>query len=192
MKKLFFTVAVAASSLMIAQQFGAKAGLNISTIGGNDNLNQSSKAGFYAGLFMNAPLAANFSIQPEILYNNLGAKIDDAVEAKVNLDYISVPVMFQYNATPKFYLEAGPEFSFLINTKVTSDDAGVEAAGNALINDDTIKGFNFGAGIGAGYWFSPNIGLNARYVAGFTDIVKDNTDEAARNNNFQVGLAYKF
>lgn len=192
MKKLFFTVAVAASSLMIAQQFGAKAGLNISTIGGNDNLNQSSKAGFYAGLFMNAPLAANFSIQPEILYNNLGAKIDDAVEAKVNLDYISVPVMFQYNATPKFYLEAGPEFSFLINTKVTSDDAGVEAAGNALINDDTIKGFNFGAGIGAGYWFTPNIGLNARYVAGFTDIVKDNTDEAARNNNFQVGLAYKF
>ncbi len=33
-------------------------------------------------------------------------------ETKLNLDYISVPVMFQYKATPEFYLEAGPEFSF--------------------------------------------------------------------------------
>ena len=103
--------------------------------------------------------------------------------------------MFQYNATPKFYLEAGPQFSFLTNAKVKSNDAVVEAAGNALINTDTLKTFDFGAGIGAGYWFTPNVGINARYVAGFSDIAKDrasNDSNRARNNNFQVGLSYKF
>lgn len=192
MKKLFLSAAVAMSSLAFAQQFGVKGGMNVSTISGNDDLGQTSKVGFNAGVFMNAPLAANFSIQPEVLYNNLGAKAGNNIDAKINLDYISVPVMFQYNATPQFYFEAGPEFSFLVNTKVKSDNAVVEALGNQLINTDTINTFNFGVGIGAGYWFTPNVGINARYVAGVNDIVKDNTGDSARNNNFQVGLAYKF
>ena len=197
MKKLFLGAAIAMSSLAFAQQFGIKGGMNVSSNSGIKDLNVDSKSkiGFNAGVFMNAPISQNFSIQPEVLYNNLGAKTSGNIDTTINLDYISVPVMFQYNATPKFYLEAGPQFSFLTNAKVKSNDAVVEAAGNALINTDTLKTFDFGAGIGAGYWFTPNVGINARYVAGFSDIAKDrasNDSNRARNNNFQVGLSYKF
>lgn len=197
MKKLFLGAAIAMSSLAFAQQFGIKGGMNVSSNSGLKDLNvdAKSKIGFNAGVFMNAPISQNFSIQPEVLYNNLGAKTSGNIDATINLDYISVPVMFQYNATPKFYLEAGPQFSFLTNAKVKSNDDVVEAAGNALINTDTLKTFDFGAGIGAGYWFTPNVGINARYVAGFSDIAKDrasNDSNRARNNNFQVGLSYKF
>ena len=197
MKKLFLGAAIAMSSLAFAQQFGIKGGMNVSSNSGLKELNvdAKSKIGFNAGIFMNAPISQNFSIQPEVLYNNLGAKTSGNIDTTINLDYISVPVMFQYNATPKFYLEAGPQFSFLTNAKVKSNDAVVEAAGNALINTDTLKTFDFGAGIGAGYWFTPNVGINARYVAGFSDIAKDrasNDSNRARNNNFQVGLSYKF
>ena len=56
---------------------------------------------------------------------------------------------------------------------------------------DNLNGFNVGIGLGAGYYFTPNIGLTARYVAGLTDFNKDNNVKE-RNNVFQVGLAYKF
>lgn len=74
MKKLFLGIAIAVSSLTFAQQFGAKAGLNVSNVS-NSELN--SKAGFYGGVFMNAPLSSQFNIQPELLYNSLGAKKGD-------------------------------------------------------------------------------------------------------------------
>ena len=196
MKKLFLGAAILVGSLSFAQTFGVKAGMNVSSLSNGAGLDDTkSKIGFNAGVFMNAPLAESFSIQPEVLYNNLGSKMsDNNNSATLNLDYISVPVMFQYNATPAFYLEAGPEFGFLVNTKFKSDNALVQAAGNEFFKKDNLNGFNFGVGLGAGYYFTPNVGLTARYVAGFTDIQKDRPSgsDAVKNNNFQVGLAFKF
>ena len=64
------------SSLAFAQQFGIKGGMNVSSLSKDAGLSDNkSKIGFNAGLFMNAPLGQNFSIQPEILYNNLGDKV---------------------------------------------------------------------------------------------------------------------
>ena len=109
MKKLFLGAAIAMSSLTFAQQFGLKGGMNVSSISADGWDDSKAKIGFYGGLFMNAPLAENFSIQPEVLYNNLGSKTETTVagtkySSTLNLDYIAVPVMFQYNATPQFYL----------------------------------------------------------------------------------------
>ncbi|WP_332023049.1 porin family protein [Kaistella sp.] len=202
MKKLFLGAAIAMSSLTFAQQFGIKAGMNVSSLSKEEGLDdQKSKIGFNAGVFMNAPLAENFSIQPELLYNNLGAKStwtnpinDDKMSASTHLDYISLPVMFQYNATPSFYLEAGPEFGLLVSAKnkIKNETTGDSETGDNY--KDNLNNFNFGLGLGAGYYFTPNIGLTARYVAGFTDIYKseDNSGDAVKNNVFQVGLAYKF
>ena len=74
MKKLFLGAAIAMSSLAFAQSFGVKGGANFSNLTETD---ADTKVGFYGGLFMNAPIAAEFSIQPELLYNNLGAKEGD-------------------------------------------------------------------------------------------------------------------
>ncbi|SNV35809.1 Uncharacterised protein [Chryseobacterium taklimakanense] len=204
MKKLFLGAAIAVSSLTFAQQFGIKGGMNVASISKDGTLSDtSSKIGFNAGVFMNAPLAENFSIQPEVLYNDLGSKItygqNDNNSYSTNLGYISVPVMFQYNATPEFYLEAGPQFSFLVNAKNKLKDGN----NNTLVNDwtklakDNLNTFDFGLGLGAGYYFTPQLGLTARYVAGMTKIGKDDNVygqpyKDSKNNVFQVGLAYKF
>lgn len=211
MKKLFLGAAIAVSSLSFAQQFGIKAGMNVSSISKDASLSdQKSKIGLNAGVFMNAPLAENFSIQPELLYTQYGSKFNQTgrtvvegnqiltnqtVSTSTHLDYIALPVMFQYNATPSFYLEAGPEFGLLVSAK---DKRKNETSGNTLAETDNYKdqlnGFNFGVGLGAGYYFTPNVGLTARYVAGLTDIAKDRPSgsDAVKNNVFQVGLAYKF
>ena len=93
--------------------------------------------------------------------------------------------MFQYNATPEFYLEAGPELGLLMSSKLKVNNETID------MKDET-ESFNLGLGLGTGYYFTPNIGLSARYVAGFTDVIKDNVGDAVKNNVFQVGLNYKF
>ncbi len=217
MKKLVLGAAIAMSSLTFAQQFGLKAGMNVSSLSDDATMDDNkSKIGFNAGVFMNAPLAESFSIQPELLYSQMGNKaittttstvggssITTKTTGSTDLDYVTVPVMFQYKATPSFYLEAGPEFGLMVSGKAKGDRTTTTTTGTATTTStssvsedikDNLNTFNFGVGIGAGYYFTPNVGLTARYVAGVTDIAKDRPSgsDAVRNNLFQVGLAYKF
>ncbi|WP_223607944.1 porin family protein [Chryseobacterium sp. OSA05B] len=210
MKKLILGLAVTASSLAFAQQtpttssnpvtFGVKGGMNVSSLSKDEGLDdQKSKIGFNAGVFANIPVAESFSIQPEVLYSQYGSKADYTVlgnkfSSSTKLDYIAVPVMFQYNLIPNLFVEAGPEFGFLVSAKNKIKN---ESNGNSSTSDnykDDLKTFNFGIGLGAGYYFTDNFGITARYVAGLTDVAKDrpNGSDAVRNNTFQVGLAYKF
>ncbi|QQV04064.1 MULTISPECIES: porin family protein [Chryseobacterium] len=217
MKKLILGIAVLSTSLAFAQtttttttttrtmssdvRFGIKGGMNVSSLSKDGALeDQGSKIGFNAGVFANIPVAESFSIQPEVLYSQYGDKYDQVVlgnrySRARHLDYIAVPVMFQYNLVPNFYLEAGPEFGFLVSAKNKFKN---ETNNNVITESgnykDSLNGFNVGIGLGAGYYFTDNIGITARYVAGVTDIAKDRpaNSDAIRNNVFQVGLAYKF
>lgn len=197
MKKIFLGLALGMGTLAFAQQFGVKGGANFSSVNGGSSFNDTKgKVGFYAGVFMNAPITEKFSIQPEVLYNNLGSKVTlVGTNYNLNMDYISVPVMFQYNATPSLYIEAGPQFSFLTSPRVSGGNQTVNNIANYFIKKENLNSFDFGLGLGAGYYFTQNIGVTARYVAGFTDIYnKDKVGAEAkyRNNAFQLGLAYKF
>ncbi|KQM53666.1 porin family protein [Chryseobacterium sp. Leaf201] len=217
MKKLILGMALTAGSLAFAQtttttttsnmsadsavRFGVKAGMNVSSLSDDGSLeDQGSKIGFNAGVFANIPVGSMFSVQPEVLYSQYGDKYDTRIGNNTysyanHLDYITVPVMLQYNLIPNLYVEAGPEFGFMVSAKnkaknETNNDV-ISESGNYKDNFST---FNFGIGLGAGYYFTDNIGITARYVAGLTDIAKDrpNGSDAIRNNVFQVGLAFKF
>ncbi|WP_407481491.1 porin family protein [Elizabethkingia meningoseptica] len=194
MKKVFLGLGIVLGTMAFAQtagpRFGIKAGGNLSDLSNLDR--EKSKIGFYAGVFMNAPISSDFSIQPEVVYSQQGAKFKDfgtVTDQKTNLGYINVPVMVQYNATPEFYLEAGPEFGFLVDAQNKYKSGGVNFNNSST---DPYNTFNFGVGLGAGYRFTPNIGINARYTAGFTNTLKNNNGDSVKNNNFQLGLAYTF
>ncbi len=213
MKKLFLGAAVAMSSLAFAQQFGVKGGVNVASLSKTEGMEeQKAKVGFNAGVFMNMPIAESFSFQPELLYSQMGEKSTETYSevvggetysykstGSINLDYVTLPLMFQYNATPSFYLEAGPELGLLVSGKAKGDETVTSPLGTTTssysedLDKDQMNTFNIGVGLGAGYYFTPNIGITARYVAGFTDIAKDRpSGDAVKNNVFQAGLAYKF
>ena len=192
-------------------RFGAKAGMNVASLSNDEGLDdQKSKIGFNAGIFANIPIAESFSIQPELLYSQYGSKAvynerenaNNSLKRSytTNLGYITVPVMFQYNFIPNLYVEAGPEFGFNIVAKEKFEQTSVvngttfTTSGTDDIDKDDINTFNVGIGLGAGYYFTDNIGVTVRYVAGLTDVAKDRPSgsDAIRNNVFQVGLAYKF
>ena len=199
MKKLFLGLSIVASTFAFSQQFGIKGGMNVSSISDDGYDDTKSKVGYYGGVFVNIPASESFSIQPEVIYNNLGSEVKGTVlgnsySQKLNLNYITVPVMFQYKATPQFYLEAGPEFGFLVSadTKTTWNNS----TSTAELDKEDYNNFNLGVGLGAGFDITKNFGINARYVAGFSDVTKPASDPSTnaknKNNTFQVGVNFKF
>ncbi|MBL1221117.1 PorT family protein [Chryseobacterium sp. L7] len=229
MKKLFLGLAVSVGSLALAQEkketqskspisFGVKGGMNVSshTDGNEDTYywskyERSAKIGFNAGVFANIPISGKFSVQPEVLYNGLGSKIESTmnfdiplarmdIKETLSLSYLSVPVMLQYNLMPDLYVEAGPEFGYLLGGRYKNEStqtSSIDGSSSTQSQSGKIamymfNKFNFGIGIGAGYYFTQNLAVTARFTGGITNIYKHNTGDAVRNNALQVGLAYKF
>lgn len=199
MKKHLLSLCIVVGTMAFAQstdgpRFGIKAGGNLSSFTGSDS---KSKVGFYAGAIVNIPISDAFSVQPEVVYSQQGAKAKDDYEMATytvknmeqTLSYINVPVMLQYNVTPEFYLEAGPEFGLLVNAQAKGDINGSSYKTN---NKDSMKSFNFGAGIGLGYRFTENLGVSVRYIAGITKILKNDFGDSSKNTNIQLGLNYYF
>ena len=88
MKKLFLGLGLVAGTFAFAQtspSFGLKAGLNVSSISDDGYEDSKAKAGFYGGVFMNAPLSEQFSIQPEVLYSQYGAKVTSSRSSTIVL-----------------------------------------------------------------------------------------------------------
>jgi opacity protein-like surface antigen len=236
MKKLFLGLAVAASAMTFAQEtqttvntnpvkketqpirFGIKAGGNSAYFSEQKLSLNNQKIGFHAGVLVNIPLSQKFSLQPEVLYNQLGARnvisstdvtpgntnIKTKSEYKTTMNYISVPLMVQMRATEKFYIEAGPEFSYFINGKNSGESSVETTVGGVTttqtvsnsedLNKDNINKFNLGLGLGLGYDITQNIGINARYINSLTDMrnQKPEGTEPLNHRAFQLGLNYKF
>ncbi len=204
MKKIFLGLTVLASSLSFAQQFGVKAGLNLSNISNTSTaVDTKMKTGFYAGVTATFPITESYSIKPELVYNQMGAKTDlydfggiiGQVSTTTKLDYLSLPIMLQYNLPSNLYLEVGPEFSYMLSSNQTLNT--VFLSPSTDINMDYLNRFNVGAGVGAGLKINENLGINARYTFGLTGIGKDGnvTDYVlsnSKNNNLQVGLDFNF
>ena len=182
MKRIFLTVsAIFAMSFMNAQvvQFGAKAGLNLSTFTGDisDFADVKSKAGFHIGGFAEFKLTDKFSIQPELLYSTQGAKtefsyVDDMgytyEDENLKFDYLVLPIMAKYYVIQNLSVEAGPQIGFLLSAKneydARSSFFGEDLSESGEIDiKDNYKGIDFGFNFGAGYEFTENIFVQARY-----------------------------
>ncbi|MCD9854851.1 PorT family protein [Epilithonimonas sp. JDS] len=198
MKKIFQVLAIAATSLISAQSFGVKGGANISTISKERSWDDTNaKLGYFVGVYMHAPVNSVFSIQPEVLYNSVGVKYDNTKTSHtLGLDYISAPIMFQFEPIPKLFVEAGPQFSFLIGNSDRNKTDDVVTI-KKYRNNSNYNSFDLSGAVGLGFRIN-NITIGARYLVGFTDIKKSgsttwsNDDKQLRNSALQIGLQYGF
>lgn len=206
MKKLVFVVALFSFAIAQAQDvnFGAKAGVNFASLGGDDTEGLDGKTGFHLGLVAEFPLAENFAFQPELLYSSQGAKGEESesymgytysAKATLKLDYINLPLLAKYTVTPGFSIHAGPQLGFLINSEadyeVTMD--GQTESETEDLKDDT-KGFDFALAAGVGYQLEMGVFFNARYNVGLSNIwdVEGEDDYSQQNNVFQLSVGYMF
>lgn len=173
---------------VIAQHtnIGIKGGLNAFTIKSDDNSNVNTKLGYHLGLIGHIHISDQFALQPELVYSVQGASYTVAGEdVNLNLNYLNVPLMFQYMFDNGFRLQAGPQLGFLMSAKAEVDNNDTDVK-------DSFEKMDVGLGLGASY-VNPtsNFGVDLRYNAGLTNI-NENSNEEAFNRGFQLGIFYLF
>jgi len=188
MKKLLLCAAVAvfAFANVNAQEvkFGAKAGVNFASIGGDDTDDVDGLTSFHVGGVAEIMFSDKFSFQPELLYSEKGFSVDD-IDYKLN--YISLPLMAKYYVAEGFSIEAGPQVGFLMSAKATDGDDDVDI-------DDVISSVDFGVGVGVGYKLDSGLNFAARYNLGLSNIndFEGSDDFKNQNNVIQLSVGYMF
>ncbi|AWA30435.1 PorT family protein [Flavobacterium magnum] len=183
-----------------AIRFGVKAGINLSNVyDDNDNdFVADSKVGFAGGAFLTIPIGQVLGFQPEVMYSEKGFKVTGSFlgsdyEYKRTNTYIDIPLQLQFKASPVFSILAGPQFSYLIQTKNNFNDGQFTNEQEADINGENYKKNIFGFTVGADLNFD-NFVISAR---GAWDISKTDSDGGSSNINYknqvlQLAVGYAF
>jgi len=178
---LLLGLTVLANAQSADTHFGLKAGLNISSLEVKDGVDFDSKAGFHIGGLAHVHLSPHFGVQPEIVYSEQGGQ-DGNEKWKIN--YLNVPILFQYMTGSGFRLQTGPQLGFAVSSKIKDGDI------EQNIKDD-VNTVDVSWSLGASYLFPEAIGIDARYNIGITN-VNDAETPKVMNRVFQVGLFYQF
>ena len=209
---VFFSVALLLG-LMVFQaeagvKFGVKGGLTLANIKSVpetfEGYKWENKMGLVGGVFAELGLAKGFSLQPEVLYVQKGAKFSFSEgeitgTAKFNVDYVEIPLLLKYNlissglTIPSVY--AGPYFGFNTRARLVFKMEGYPS--EYLELKDEIKNTEFGLAFGAGLVQSlglVKITLDARYDLGLSNVIKvvENGPESAKTRTwlFMVGVCF--
>lgn len=169
--------------------WGPKFDVNYSGMEGN-GIKSKFYPGFEVGGFAEYKFSKQFSVQPELLYNwSSYQKADNFMtfynnygreEAgqKINLAWVSVPLLLRYNVIKEFAILAGPEYSYLVY-----DDESLLLEGRPAFKKSE---FSVNLGVQANI---NNVGFYARYnkAVSNTNDVDDRYQWHA--NHVQVGIA---
>lgn len=192
MKKLFLLAAIAVFGFtnVNAQEisFGAKAGLNLASITGDDTDDLDGRTAFHFGVVAEIGISDKFSVQPELLYSGQGATESfEGIDLDINFDYINLPVMAKFYVAEGFSLELGPQVGFLMSAKA-------KAEGEEEDLKDFVKGTDFGANFGVGYKLESGLNFAARYNLGLSNLndSEDSDDFKWNNSNIQISVGYFF
>lgn len=179
MKKLIAVITLFIGTTAFSQEIdlGVKAGANFANVSDVDDL--SSKTGFQAGVFAGIKFSDKIGIQADLLYSQQGAEFD---AGEFDLSYVNVPVVLKYYIVQGLNLQAGPQFGFIVDDKISLDVFGDIA--------DAEKADVSGI-VGAGYDFPFGVRVDARYNFGFTDVSED-VEGTNKNSVFSVALGYSF
>ena len=187
MKKIILLLVVFTATTSIAQvSAGLKAGSSFASVESAANgmkASTSNRTALALGGFVNVSVSEKFKIQPELLYQGMGGRVNGAT---FKSEYVNIPVLAQYAVTKNFKIEAGPQFGLLVSSKSAGED----------IKDD-FKNSDFQLLFGASINVTNAIGIGARYgtsmsnIAADVDQAIDDVNSSIKNKAFTVMLTYK-
>lgn len=201
----FVLIGIVHSNAQVTFKPGVKSGVVFSRL---TNIDSDFKTGFYLGGQFAIKFNEVYTLQPEIVYSQQGAKekkytlmnndydpdiLNENFSVNYSIDYLSLAVINKFSFGTGFHLIAGPSLDFKVNDNFDSN----------LFHDSPI-GFDFGIIGGVGYSFSNGLSFDARFKQGLVDIYGNNYntnidnnnngnyDEVVLNQSFQIGLSYSF
>ena len=180
-------------------QIGIKAGLNFANVTNASSINNSSRSGFHAGVFL-APPSKILGFRTELTYSKQGYDYKSGTNTgKVDLDYIMSANLFTISITKYFQIQLGAQTAFLINAKVDSSNGGGSANPYGPIMDYYNR---FDYGFAGGVEVHPisglllgarvNISLGKLYKEAQSGQVPSFSSVDAKNNVFQLSAGWRF
>ena len=183
---------------------GIKGGLSLakfSLTGEMDGAEWKYLPSWVAGAYAEFKLGV-VSVQPEILYTRMGAKIEEVIEdepfsLQYRFDYVQVPVLLKFNIIPagpvRPFLYAGGYGAYLLKAKGVMEGGGESDEADITEN---FQRYDYGVVGGAGLAFKLpglSVSVEGRYNYGLANIVKDPLEgEAAKNRSIMalVGIGF--
>ena len=166
-KLLTFALLLFIGSSAFSQfSLGIKGGANLGKIEGQ-SFKDEFALGYHAGAFATIPLGKKFAIQPEVLFNQINndttTSFSDVFKVKnassIQLKYLSIPILLNYNVNKIITIQAGPQFGVLMN----ENDNLLQNGQNAFKSGD----FSLVGGVQLNLL---KFRIYGRYVGGMTDI----------------------
>ena len=177
------TAAMAAPTPAAAQglTYGVKGGVALATLAEEDEgdtISFDNRVGLIAGGFVNWPLAGRLSLQPEALFTQKGARVEEGGGTLTQqLDYLDVPVLVQYrlSGSDARYLSlfAGPAIGVRLRARSRASFGGTAVEDDV---SDQVTSTDLSIVGGLGYQRG-RVSIEGRYAWGVSDIDKDTGDD---------------
>ncbi|MEO8110448.1 MAG: porin family protein [Ginsengibacter sp.] len=187
-KLIPFAILFFISSSLFAQSFklGIKGGANLNKISGM-SFKDEFTLGYNVGAFTTIGLGNKFAIQPEVLFNQVNndtaTSFSDVFKVKhadkIQLKFLSIPVLLNYNLNKFITLQAGPQFGILLN----KNDNLLQNGNNAFKSGD----FSLVGGVQLNLL---KFRVYGRFVGGQTDIDNLSSNEAWKTKAIQLGVGF--
>lgn len=215
---LLVTVSALYTSAQVTPQFTVKAGLSSAGIRGEaaSNLNNllnftdgmvttQNRTGFFAGVAVGIPLNEKITLEPGIYYSQKGYELRGELgikgveflgvnaRARLQSDYIDVPILLKANLGGGLKIFAGPQISYLAssNLKTSAGLLGINIFNNTLDASNQFNKWDMGLTGGVSYEFKNGFSVSGAYDHGLSRIDANNSINGY-NSSIKVGVGIRF
>ena len=202
--------------------FGVKAGVNFSNMGGKADGKTVEDVKMIPGINLGAYADFNFTdmlaLETGLQFEQKGYKFEKSFEElgrkykytdKYIINYFTIPVNLRANLAVgdnNLYFLAGPTFGIGLSGKdkweyekdgeKESDDTSLkfgDSTGNEFEDGDDLHRMNIGLLFGAGFEMSNNLGIRVSYDLGLSNLMPGgDSDNSCKTKVFGIALTYKF
>jgi len=204
MRKYILLVLAAFPVAVLAQGggigIGVKAGLNFANVTKASSINNSSRTGFNAGIFIAPPSRGIISSRTEIIFSKQGYNYKTgSTTGNVDLNYLMLPQYMVINITRYFQIQLGGQMAILLNANVDSNSNNAAVAGGKIM--DFYNRFDYGYGGGIEVHPASGLLIGARINISLSDMYKQPEPGQqpsflpsidVKNNVFQAYLGWQF
>ena len=157
-------------------------GGTLATLTGKGLDDNKMKFGLAVGAELGYAISSNNDLTAGLLYSMQGTASDDS-DDNLNMDYLNIPILFNYYVAPGLAIKAGVQPGFLLSSKWGDEDM-----------KDYNETFDLSIPLGLSYEFSDFV-IDARYNLGITDVAKSGKghhwESKAKNSVIMLTLGYK-
>ncbi|MCC5928206.1 MAG: PorT family protein [Cyclobacteriaceae bacterium] len=168
-----------------AQNVGLRAGMNVSTIGGQE-LGYLARVGYHGGIFYEHFFSDMVSLHSELSYSLQGAALDPTREVRLNYHYLNMPLVFRLYFLDNVSFNLGGQISYLLSARLWSVFGSMPQPDRRNIDAAVVLGF--------GYLLSENICFGLNYNMGLLNAIEASTIIERRHTNqvLQISMYYNF